>query len=151
MLRSQCIEHILRLPNTSTTAPSCGRCSACVYSNEYTNRYPCGHTCGRKSKKAWSRLAWWLLDMCIVNAFQLWAIGKDAPQQLDFREELMHSLVKLLGSDREAVQASRGVNASVALAKEHYTVSVKEARDCAVCSRDSVYRTRTHYICAKCK
>jgi hypothetical protein len=106
---------------------------------------------GRKSKKAWSRLAWWLIDMCIVNAFTLWSIGKNGARQLDFREQLMHSLVKLFGSDRDAVQASRGGNASVALAKDHYAVHAEEERDCMVCSHRLGNRIQTHSICAKCR
>ena len=96
------------------------------------------------------RLAWWLLDMCIVNAFQLWAIGKDTPRQLHFREELMRSLVKLFGSNREAVQASRGANAGVTLVKDHYADHSEEERDCVVCSQRPAHRVRTRSICAKC-
>jgi Transposase IS4 len=118
---------------------------------DVSNQLHYSYLIGRKSKKAWSRLAWWLLDMCIVNAFQLWAIGKDASRQLNFREELMHSLVKLFGSNREAVQTSRGANASVALAKDHYSVLTQEDRDCAFCSHQPAQRTRTRYICAKCR
>jgi hypothetical protein len=105
---------------------------------------------GRKSKKAWSRLAWWLLDMCIVNAFQLWSIGKVAPRHLDFREELMHSLVKLFGSDRKAVQASRGANASVALAKDHYPEHDEHRGDCALCSRQPDNRSQIRVKCHAC-
>ena len=63
----------------------------------------------------------------------------------------MHSLVKLFGCNREAVQASRGANASIALAKEHYSVLSQEERDCKQCCMRPHERTRTNYICAKCK
>jgi hypothetical protein len=105
---------------------------------------------GRKSKKAWSRLAWWLLDLCIVNAFKLWSMDKAGTGQLSFREQLMHSLVKLFGSNHACVQASRGTNASVSLAKEHYSIVAEEERDCAVCSQRPARRVQTHHICAKC-
>ena len=88
--------------------------------------------------------------MCIVNAFQLWAIGKDAPRQLDFREQLMQSLVKLFGSNREAVQASRWANTSVALVKDHYAQHTEQRGYCAVRSHGSLQRTQTRIICAKC-
>jgi hypothetical protein len=116
-------------------------------SNQLHYSYPIG----RKSKKAWSRLAWWLIDICIVNAFQLWSIGKDAPRQLDFREELMHSLVKLFGSDGKALQTSRGANASVTMVKDHYTEQTEEERDCVVCSQRPAHRVRTRSVCAKCR
>jgi hypothetical protein len=105
---------------------------------------------GRKSRKAWWRLAWWLIDMCIVNAFQLWSIGKEAPEHLDFREQLMHSLVKLIGSNREAVQASRGANASVALVKDHHLVHTEQRRDCAYCSHQPNHRVTATYKCSSC-
>jgi hypothetical protein len=118
---------------------------------DVSNQLHYSYLIGRKSKKAWSRLVWWLLDMCIVNAFQLWAIGKHAPRQLDFREELMHALVKLFGSNREAVQASRGAHAAVALVKDHYLIAAEEKRDCVVCSNRAVQRKASSYICARCR
>lgn len=126
-------------PATTSSAPA-----------DVSNQQHYSYLIGRKSKKAWWRLAWWLIDMCIVNAFQLWAIGKDAPRQLNFREQLMHTLVELFGKDREAVQASRGLNASVALAKDHHSVRLDEDRDCAMCSHRPASRTRTRFACAKC-
>jgi hypothetical protein len=116
-------------------------------SNQLHYSYPTG----RKAKRAWPRLAWWLIDISIVNAFKLWSIGKEAPKQLDFREQLMHSLVKLLGSDRHAVQASRGANASVALVKDHHLIAVAEKRDCVVCSDRARHRKESSYICSRCK
>jgi len=115
-------------------------------SNQLHYSYPTG----RKAMRAWPRLAWWLIDISIVNAFKLWSIGKDRPKQLEFREQLMHALVKLFGSNREAVQASRGANASVALAQEHYSVQSEEERDCKQCSVRPNNRTQTRFICAKC-
>jgi hypothetical protein len=109
-----------------------------------------GYLIGRKSKKSWPRLAWWLLDMCILNAFKLWAIGKQGARQLDFRIQLLHALVKLLEADQQALRQSRGDNASVALAKEHYSIHVDEKRDCSVCSQRPDHRVETRYACAKC-
>jgi hypothetical protein len=76
--------------------------------------------------RCWPRLAWWLLDICILNAFKLWAIGKQGARQLDFRIQLMHVLVKLLEADQQALQVSRGLNASVATAAEHYSMLTEE-------------------------
>jgi hypothetical protein len=118
---------------------------------DVSNQLHYSYLIGRKSKKAWPRLAWWLLDMCIVNAFQLWAIGKHAPRHLDFREELMHSLVKLFGSNQEAVQASRGANASVALARDHFPQRTEHDRRCVECSERGIGPHRSIYICAHCK
>jgi hypothetical protein len=110
-----------------------------------------GYLIGRKSKKSWPRLAWWLLDMCILNAFKLWAIGKQGSRQLDFRIQLMHELVKLLEADQLGLQHSRGAHHSIALASEHYSTLSDTDRDCVVCSHQPAQRTRTRYICAKCR
>lgn len=118
---------------------------------DVSNQLHYSYLIGRKSKRAWSRLAWWLLDMCVVNAFQLWAIGKEDARQLDFREQLMHALVNQFGSDLQAVQASRGANASVALVKDHHLVLTEEDRDCAHCSSRPGQRTRSRYKCSKCQ
>ena len=115
-------------------------------SNQLHYSYPTG----RKAGRAWPRLAWWLIDISIVNAFQLWSIGKDAPKQLEFREQLMHALVKLFGSNRQAVQASRGGNASVALVKDHHLVHTEQRRDCALCSHQPNHRVTATYKCSSC-
>jgi hypothetical protein len=106
---------------------------------------------GRKSKRPWLRLAWWLIDMCIVNAFILYRMDQQGVTQLTFREELMHSLVKMFGSNQVAMKASRGGDASVALAKDHYSLHAEQDRDCMSCSHRPIKRVRTNYICAKCQ
>lgn len=117
---------------------------------DVSNQLHYSYLIGRKSRKAWWRLVWWLIDMCIVNAFQLWAIGNNAAKQLDFRQMLMHALVKMLEADPRALQASRGAAASIALAKEHYPVRTEEQRDCAMCSRRLDHRVTSSFACAKC-
>jgi hypothetical protein len=116
-------------------------------SNQLHYSYPTG----RKAMRAWPRLAWWLIDISIVNAFQLWSIGREAPKQLTFREELMHDLVKLLGSDRYAVQSSRGAETSVALVRDHFPQRVQHDRRCVECSQRGTGPHRSSFICARCK
>ena len=51
------------------------------------------YSLGRKSMKNWPSLAWWLIDMCIVNAFHLFTVQtRGTAAQLDFRIQLMHQL-----------------------------------------------------------
>jgi hypothetical protein len=109
-----------------------------------------GYLIGRKSKKSWPRLAW-LLDMCILNAFKLWAIGKEGSRQLDFRIQLMRTLVKLLEADQHALQQSRGVNAAIALAKDHYPQRTQADRRCVACATRGTGGHRSIYICKACK
>jgi hypothetical protein len=74
-----------------------------------------------------------------------------SPGQLRFREELMHELLKELPSESTPRKRGTGRHPAHAMASEHFTTRVDEARDCAVCSRCPVSRTRTHYFCASCQ
>jgi hypothetical protein len=47
----------------------------------------------RRSRKNWPSLAWWLFDMCIINAYTLWCLDTKAEiTQLDFRRALLQQL-----------------------------------------------------------
>jgi len=85
---------------------------------------------GRKAQRCWPRLAWWLLDMCIVNAFQLWSKGQQHPGQLRFREELMHELLKQLPSEQAPRKRGAGIVHDLALAKDHYPQHTDAVGDC---------------------
>jgi len=106
---------------------------------------------GRKARRCWPRLAWWLLDMCVINAFQLWSKGQQHLGQLRFREELMHELLKQLPPEHTQRKCGAGLHPTHALASEHFSTRVDEDRDCAVCSRRSIRRIRTHYFCPACR
>jgi len=106
---------------------------------------------GRKAQRCWPRLAWWLLDMCVINAFQLWSKGQRHRGQLRFREELMHQLLEQLSAEHTPRKRGAGLHTAHALASEHFSKRVEEERDCAVCSRRSVRRVRTHYFCGACQ
>jgi len=106
---------------------------------------------GRKAMRCWPRLAWWLLDMCVVNAFRLWSVGRRHPGQLRFREELMLGLLDQLLAEQVPRKRGGGLRPERGLASEHFSTRVDEERDCAVCSRRSVQRVRTHFICPACK
>lgn len=105
---------------------------------------------GRKARRCWPRLAWWLLDMCILNAFKLWVMGQQHASQLPFREELMHELLKQLPPEQKPHRASRRPNPADSPAKDHYPEHTDLERDCSVCSIQSQNRKRTRIICAAC-
>ena len=106
---------------------------------------------GRKAMRSWPRLAWWLLDMCILNAFQLWAIGRDRPSQLDFREQLMHELMKQLPAERAPRKRGGGPHLAHALASEHYPERAGSERDCVECSSQPSYRAQSSFLCHACQ
>jgi hypothetical protein len=83
---------------------------------------------GRKSMRSWPRLAWWLLDMCVINAFQLWTKGQQHLGQLRFREELMHELLKQLPSEAVPRKRGAGLHPAHALASEHFSLRVDEEK-----------------------
>jgi hypothetical protein len=110
-----------------------------------------GYLPGRKALRCWPRLAWWLLDMCIINAFQLWSKGHQHGGQLRFREELMHELLKQLPPEQMPQRASARPNPATALAKDHYLERVHQARDCMQCSPVDGTRVRSSFMCHTCE
>jgi hypothetical protein len=106
---------------------------------------------GRKAQRSWPRLAWWLLDMCVINAFKLWSKGQQHPGQLRFREEIMHELLKQLPSEYVPRKRGAGLRPAHALASEHFSTRVDQERDCAVCSLRADRRVQTHLICSACQ
>jgi hypothetical protein len=120
-------------------------------STDIVNQLRYAYVSGRKAKNAYSRLVWWLIDICIVNSYKLYCIGKKKISMLDFRILLMNEMTLAYMSDRHASQLKEVVSQGVALAKDHYSILSKEDRDCEVCSLRSVKRVRSSYICASCK
>lgn len=106
---------------------------------------------GRKSRKCWTRLVWWLIDICILNAYRLWQCGHPTESHLSFRMALMHELMEQLPEERRPHRQSNPPHAATALAKDHYPVHVSEQRDCIVCSKLSANRKRTTLTCHACQ
>lgn len=133
-------------------------CPRCIHDYFYfaravdvLNQLHYGYLVGRKSRHCWPRLAWWLLDACIINAYKLWSLRQTAPRQLEFRILLMKELFSQFHSHRRAVQAAAHPPTDICMAKDHYAEHTEEIRDCIVCSRQPKNRVRTHVICHACK
>jgi hypothetical protein len=106
---------------------------------------------GRKSKKWWPRLVWWLIDMCIINAFSLYNQQQQVKiSQLEFRQQLMQQLVEVYGQQRTPLGRPPAEH-GIALAKDHYPIKVSEARRCKQCSIGTGIRKETMYLCNKCQ
>jgi hypothetical protein len=106
---------------------------------------------GRKARRSWPRLAWWLLDMCVINAFKLWSKGQQHPGQLHFREELMHELLKQLPAEQLPRKRGAGRHPAHALASDHFPERVSEKRDCVVCSHQPDRRVESRIVCNACQ
>ncbi len=105
---------------------------------------------GRKSSKWWPRLAWWLIDMCIVNAYRLHSFVQQGQTQLAFRQELMHALVSKLAAAPRDGKGRRGPQARSKHGSEHWPQRVEEQGDCVQCSKRSENRVRSRIICKSC-
>lgn len=106
---------------------------------------------GRKAMRAWPRLAWWLLDMCVINAFKLWSNGQQHPGQLRFREELMLELLKQLPPEHTPRKRGAGLHPAHALASEHFPKRAGSERDCVECSHQPDRRVQSRFICHACQ
>ena len=106
---------------------------------------------GRKSRKCWTRLVWWLIDICILNAFRLWQVQHPDELHLDFRMQLAHELMECLPAARRPRRTAQGHSNHGALAHTHFSVLTHGAADCVVCSKQPAHRQRTNYICSACQ
>ena len=108
------------------------------------------YSIGRKSLKWWPRLAWWCIDMCIVNAYSLHCMNSSVPlTHLQFRERLMHQLAEKYGqpcNEREE-QRQRSSHGSQ---NHHKLIHSELERDCSLCSVQPTNRRETRYKCDIC-
>ncbi len=117
---------------------------------DVVNQLHYSYPLGRKSKSARSRLVWWLFDICVVNAYTIWAAGQPTMTQLTFRLELMHEMASAHRQDQRLAAESAAAVRGIPLAKDHYPVKVAEQKDCAQCSHRPQHRKRSVYVCPAC-
>jgi Transposase IS4 len=106
---------------------------------------------GRKSRKCWTRLVWWLIDICILNAFRLWQVQHPEESHLNFRMQLAHELMECLPLDRRPQRTAHPPPGAAALAKEHFSELSQARGDCEHCSRRPDRRVTTLYVCSACR
>ena len=59
----------------------------------------------RRGRRTWPAVAWWLLDMCINNAYKLWCLETNTKHGLlHFREQLLQQIAATYPSQRTHVQ-----------------------------------------------
>jgi hypothetical protein len=105
---------------------------------------------GRKSMKNWPNLAWWLIDICIVNAYRLFTLrtGRTV-SQLEFRIALLEQLAAAYPPQRAGEQQAppRGPGRP---SRPHYPKRSSRRRDCAYCSEGRRHRKFTFIVCDHC-
>jgi predicted nucleic acid binding AN1-type Zn finger protein len=100
--------------------------------------------------KNWPSLAWWLIDMCIVNAYHIFTLQTHSTlSQLDFRIQLMHQLAAAYPPQRDGEQQG-GRRRRGRPSHPHYPTMSTTIADCARCSTQSVHRRRSKYECDHC-
>lgn len=105
----------------------------------------------RRVRRTWPSLAWWLLDMCIVNAYALWSLDTSTQTgQLRFRQQLMYQLAALFPSSRTHVQPD--------IPREqrfhqpgHYQQQTRLRGTCVHCTRGRAGRRVSRTKCERCQ
>jgi hypothetical protein len=105
---------------------------------------------GRKSRKCWTRLVWWLIDICILNALRLWQVQHPDESHLTFRMQLALELMDCLPPNRRPQRTAHPPPGGASLAKDHYSELSQARGDCVRCSRRPDGRVTTQYVCARC-
>jgi len=108
------------------------------------------YSIGRKSLKWWPRLAWWCIDICIINAYSLHCMNdSNHLTHLQFRERLMQQLLEKYGhsrSDRGRTrQRSQGSTEN-----QHWPKHVEEQGRCWYCWHVKNIRSQPQYKCESC-
>ena len=126
------------------------------------------YNAGRRSKKWWRRVFFYLVEVAILNSYILEGhfdqrhgqVGRRKRDLLAFRVELAEGLIGTFRGKKRAGQY-RGVSNEVRLKPElhHLPEHSPVSRDCVVCCKKGEvrrmhrveYRHRTHIVCSTCK
>jgi len=105
----------------------------------------------RKSKRWWVPVAWWLLDIALINTKR---IHRQETDELLTTRQFRALLVReMLESARDrGFQPMRGHAVHIPGAMDnHFLRSIRRQRDCSMCSNRPIHRVRTSYECAICE
>ena len=105
----------------------------------------------RRGQRTWPALAWWLLDMCITNAYKLWCLDNNQkPGVLHFREHLLVQIAAAHPSPHTPVQPTAPPVVHQPFVG-HWPEIHQPRRNCVQCATDRRHRERTPYQCAVCQ
>jgi hypothetical protein len=108
------------------------------------------YSMARKSKRWWPRLAWWLIDMCVINSYKLYTLKHSSKiRLLEFREKLMEELAgerrqplhDITNKRRRSICRCEGL---------HVPSKSEHQRDCNWCSDRKSRRKTTVFCCHSC-
>jgi hypothetical protein len=105
----------------------------------------------RKSRKDWPSLAWWLIDICIINSYTLWRLDVKAEiTQLDFRRTLLKQIPAAYPPASTPVHLAPSTPLIVT-ADGHWPKHSDRKRDCRHCSQGRRGRVWSNFVCECCK
>jgi hypothetical protein len=109
------------------------------------------YSIGRKSKKWWPRLVWWLIDMCIINAYSLYQQTQQVQtSQLEFRQQLMQQLAEQYASEQSCASSDSSTS-SHHQTRQHWPHHTNKKRDCVFCSHEPESRQQSRVQCKQCR
>ena len=121
---------------------------------------------GRKAHRRWPRMAWFLIDMAVSNAYVLYAryVAAEperrpshpaAASQMAFRRALMNALVGSFGTTRKRGRPSHAPEVRVKAEEQHLPIRSMQQRPRVVCALHhsagrSGHQPRTTQGCETC-
>jgi len=105
----------------------------------------------RRGRKDWPSLAWWLIDICIINSYTLWCLDKSANiSQLDFRKALLLQIPAVFPPPSTRVHLAP-TPPVFAPSDGHWPLLTDDALKCAQCPKGRLQGRRSKYICEVCR
>jgi Transposase IS4/DDE_Tnp_1-like zinc-ribbon len=109
------------------------------------------YSIGRRSKKWWPRLAWWLIDLCIINSYSLYLHNTHTKiSQLKFRLLLMQAILDTFPSPLACSERHSG-HVQHNRRADHWPKHMSTSRQCVQCGGRGGLRRRTTYRCNHCR
>lgn len=103
-----------------------------------------------KSRKDWPSLAWWLIDICIINSFTLWRLDtRTETSQLDFRRALLQQIPAAYPPPSTPVHLVPSPPL-ITTADGHWPRLARQPRKCVRCPRGKGEGRRSKYVCEAC-
>jgi hypothetical protein len=105
----------------------------------------------RKSYKNWPPLAWWLIDMCIINAYSLWCLDTRASiSQQDFRDALVDQIEEAYPIHDHTPERGRSPPPAISGEGGHWPHRVSKRGTCVNCSKGRERRSEVRNTCKRC-
>ena len=104
----------------------------------------------RRVQRTWPSLAWWLIDICLVNACALWSLDTSTHVgHLRFREQVLSQIAALFPSSRTHVQPDVPAHGRMDQ-PGHFLKRTRERGTCVHCTEGRKGRSVSRFVCELC-